>query len=681
MNRLAHETSPYLRQHQHNPVDWYPWGDEALQKAKREQKPIFLSVGYSACHWCHVMEEESFADAETAKLMNEHFVCIKVDREERPDVDEIYMTAVQRMTGHGGWPMSVFLTPQGQPFYAGTYFPPQDRHGMPGFPRVLKHLAELWQNRRDEVLKAGREMQADLQKVLAPAVTAGEPTLAMVETAVKSSATRFDAEHGGFAWAPRYAPKFPHASELAMLLREHARTSDAQALAIVRKTLAEMATGGIYDQLGGGFHRYSVDREWVVPHFEKMLYDNAQLARVYAEAWLVTQDPLHRRIATETLDYLLREMQDPAGGIWSTTDADSEGEEGKFFVWTRGEIEELLGDDAELACAHWGVSDAGNFEGNNVLTLAQTAEELAAAAGLDVATVRARLAAARSKLLARRAERVAPGTDDKILASWNGLALSAFAVGHQVFGDERYLAAARRIAAFLLEQMVVDGRLRRSWRAGDARFDAYLEDYACVADGLLSLFESDFDPRWLAAALQLLGDVRERFGADDGGLWFTAADHEDLVARSRSITESSMPSGAAVAATAFLRAGLLTGDGALYDRGVAVLRSSHELLTKMPIACPSMLLALQLHLGEPREVVIAGEVDEPEVQAFLSRLRAAFPPHHVTALVTRAHAARLVELAPALAGKERIDGEPAAYVCRRGVCEAPVTSAARLVLR
>jgi uncharacterized protein YyaL (SSP411 family) len=680
VNRLARESSPYLRQHQHNPVDWYPWGPEALERSQREQKPIFLSIGYSACHWCHVMEHESFSDPEIARWMNENFVNIKVDREERPDLDEIYMTAVQRMTGHGGWPMSVFLTPDRKPFFGGTYFPPVDRHGMPGFARVLRHLSGLWQDRRADVLRAGDDMAADLAKVLAPPLAPGMPEAGAIAAAAAASRDRFDPEHGGFGWPPRFAPKFPHAVELTLLLRHAGRTGDRQLLDVACRTLTAMARGGIYDQVGGGFHRYSVDREWLVPHFEKMLYDNALLARVYAEAWVATQDPLYRRIATETLDYLLAEMRDPAGGFWSATDADSEGVEGKYFVWTLAELESALGARAALAASHFGVTAGGNFEGHNVLTLARTVDELAADTRRDAAEIEAELGQARRTLYAQRRQRVPPATDDKVLAAWNGLTLAAFAAGHQAFGEPRYLAAAQRLAAFLCERMIVDGRLRRSWRGGEARLAGYLEDHAFVADGLLALFESDFDPRWLAAGLDLLRQTAARFGAPDGGLWFTADDHEALVARSRSATESSTPSGAGVAALALLRAGRLAGDEALYDRGLAVLAANGEVVAKLPAACPSLLLALDFDRADPREIVIAAEPTEPEHAAFLQVVRRLHPPRHVVAVRSVASAARLDELAPALRGKDRIDGRPAAYVCRRGLCSAPVTSPAALKL-
>jgi hypothetical protein len=681
VNRLANETSPYLLQHRHNPVDWYPWGPEALARSKKEDKPIFLSIGYSACHWCHVMEHESFSNPQTSKLMNERFVCIKVDREERPDLDEIYMAAVQRMTGHGGWPMSVFLTPDLKPFFGGTYWPPETRQGMPGFPRVLEHIDTIWKTRREDALNAAEDVAQELGAALKPEQQPGEPTSKMTEAAAADSLRRFDPEEGGFGHPPRHAPKFPHCSELMVLLRHAARTGDAQSRRVVEVTLSKMARGGIYDQIGGGFHRYSVDREWVVPHFEKMLYDNAQLARVYAEAFQLWADPEHKRIACETLDYLLAEMQDESGGIWSTTDADSEGEEGKFFVWSRDEVDKLLGDDARLAAERWGITAAGNFEGKNVLTLAKSFDEIAAATKVDKATVEKKIAAARETLYSKRKTRVAPGTDDKILAAWNGLALSAFAYGHQVFGDERYLAAARRIGEFLWTKMRADGRLLRTWRQGKRGVRGYLEDYAFVADGMLSLFESDFDPKWLQRALELLGTIRKDFRDSDGGLWFTAADHETLIARSKSVMESSTPSGAAVAALAFLRAGLLTGDLGLYDVGLGVLKGNHDMLEKAPSGCPALLVAVEFALSDPKEVVVAGEPGDPGTRALVAKARAAFPPHRVVALVHDGNRAALEKVSEVVKGKGPAGGKAAAYVCKRGVCEAPVTEAEGLAQR
>ena len=643
-NHLQHETSPYLLQHAYNPVDWHPWGKAALARSKELDRPIFLSIGYAACHWCHVMEHESFADPEVAKLMNERFVCIKVDREERPDLDEVYMTAVQAMTGRGGWPMSVWLTPDLRPIYAGTYFPPTDRWGTPGFARVLEHVSKLWTERRGELQKVGTEVAELVARNLAPKLEAGEPQVAFTDAAVAASRARFDAEFGG--WGTE--PKFPHVSELMLLLRHHARTQDATSLQIAEKTLTAMAEGGIYDQIGGGFHRYSTDRRWLVPHFEKMLYDNALLARVYVEAHALTKKPLYARVARETLDYLLREMQHHDGGFFATQDADSEGVEGKFFVWQQAEIEQVLGKaQAALACETYGITAGGNWEHQNVLTMARPERR-----GTP------EIEALRARLLAARRQRIAPATDDKVLAAWNGMAIGAFAYAFQVLGDDRYLAAAQRAGQFVLERMrTKQGRLLRSWRNGEARLMGYLEDYAFVAEGLLVLFESDFSPRWLQGAQALLAIVEQRFrDPQDGSFFFTADDHEVLLARSKSVLESSQPSGVAMAALAFCKLGLLLGDPRLYDLGLQALRANHDWLEKHPSGCPSLLLAVEFHASDPREIVLVGATGPA-----LTKFRTEFPPHRVVIQASQ----ELAALTPLVRDKTK----PGVYVCRRGLCE------------
>jgi uncharacterized protein YyaL (SSP411 family) len=679
VNRLAKETSPYLRQHQHNPVDWYPWGEEALKKAKADQKPIFLSIGYSACHWCHVMEHESFEDAATAKLMNEHFVCIKVDREERPDLDEIYMAAVQAMTGQGGWPMSVWLTPELQPFYGGTYFPPEDMHGRPGFKRVLQALADTWKDRREDLVKASGELTGHLKEALAPRTEPGEVTAKVVSTLVQQSARHYDSVYAGFANPPGYAPKFPHASELGVLLRA-AAAGDKDCLPVAIATLDRMQEGGMYDQLGFGFHRYSTDREWLVPHFEKMLYDNGLLVPVYLEATLLTGEGRHAEIARQCLDYLVREMQDPRGGFWSSQDADSEGVEGRFFVWSRDEVRRLCGDDAAVAILRWGITESGNWEHSNVLSKVRPVADVAKESKRSEAEVEQALERARQKLLASRSKRVHPGTDDKVLVAWNGMAIGALARGYQLLGDKRWLQAAQKAAAFVLEEMVSKGRCRRSWHSGKSQHQGYLEDHAFLCDALLTLFESDFDPRWLEAARELLQTMQQHFrDPADGNFWFTADDHEELLARTKSVSEASTPSGTAMAALSFLRAGLLLGDEELYGIGTAALRANAALLERMPLACPSLVLALQFHLADPREVVIAGEPGDPRTQALLAAVRRQFPPHRVMALVHDGNRKALAALSPVFRDKEPVRSVPAAYVCRRGVCEAPVTDPAKLV--
>lgn len=682
LNRLAKETSPYLLQHQHNPVDWYPWGKEALERAKKEDKVIFLSIGYSACHWCHVMERESFENPKIAALMNEHFVCIKVDREERPDIDEIYMAAVQAMTGQGGWPMSVWMTPELQPFFAGTYYPPEDKMGMPGFPKVMEHVSGLWRDRRDEVRSRSKEVADYLRKTLAAEAAAGEPSLASQETFVKQSLGRFDEEFGGFGNAPAFAPKFPHASELSMLLRYAARAGDKQSLAAAERSLERMAAGGIYDQIAGGFHRYSTDREWLAPHFEKMLYDNSLLAQTYAEAYVLTGKPLYARILRETLDYMLREMRNPEGGFYSTQDADSEGVEGKFFVWTEEEIREILGEDAKLFAAAYDVSAGGNWEGHNILRRVRSDEQLAPEFDLEVAAIGERLQDACARVLAVRLQRIAPGTDDKVLTAWNGMAIAACAKGYQVLGDERYLDAGRAAAEFLFRELWSDGHLLRTWREGTAHLNAYLEDYAFLADALISLFECDFDPAWIEKANLLLAVMESEFRDDsDGSFFFTGDKHEALIARSKSVSESSIPSGVAMATIAFLRAGLITGDERVFEIGYECLRANAQFLESYPIASPGLVLAADFALADPRELVIAGDPGDPSVLAFLESARKQFPYRHVVTLVHPGNRDALAKTVKILGGKEPIDGKPAAYLCRRGVCDTPVTDPAQLQWR
>jgi uncharacterized protein len=665
MNRLQHQTSPYLRQHRHNPVDWMPWGDEALARARREDKPIFLSIGYSACHWCHVMAKESFADPAIAALLNEHFVCIKVDREERPDIDEIYMGAVQAMDQQGGWPLSVWLTPDQKPFYGGTYFPPEDRFGRPGFRRVVESLAKAFRERRQDVERGAGELSAHLAKALAPAPKPGEPTADLLAKVLPQAQQRFDAEHGGFGQPPHWAPKFPPASELQALLRLGEPAADA----IVGKTLSHMARGGLYDQLGGGFHRYSTDREWLVPHFEKMLYDNALLVPCLIEAHERTGEPLFGEVARETLQWMAREMLSAAGGFHATTDAQSEGVEGKYFVWSWPELTRVLGDDAAAAAAVFGASEGGNWEGTNVLWLPR---------GRPAGEGRAAYESARARLLRARGERVPPATDDKVVAAWHGFAISAFATGARAFGDEQFLATAQRAADFACRELIAGGRACRAWHSGAARSRGCLDDQAGLALGLLDLFEADPDPRWLAAAESLLRELVQHFGAEDGGFWFTADDHGELLTRTKNVHEGSTPSGAALATTALLRAGLLLGDEALYERGVAALRQAHAVLSASPAAAPSLVVALQFHLGEPREVVVVGPPGDAATQALLAVANGPSRLGHVLVHLHAGNRAALEQRSPVFRGKDLVDGRPAAFVCRRGVCQLPVTEAAAL---
>jgi hypothetical protein len=660
-NRLARETSPYLLQHAHNPVDWYPWGEEAFARAKAEDKPILLSVGYSACHWCHVMERESFENPDIAAVMNRHFVSVKVDREERPDVDHIYMQAVQSMTGQGGWPMTVFLTPDGTPFYGGTYFPPADRHGLPGFPRLLEALADAWKSRRGEVAESGRQLAGSLGQ---EARLRGAGTLLTDEilfSAFQGVSAQFDEEHGGLGGAP----KFPQAMIWEFVLRFARRNNNPYARRMVHTTLVRMARGGIYDQLGGGFARYSVDPVWLVPHFEKMLYDNAQLASLYLHAWLAFGDPEMRRIAEETLDYVLREMTDPAGGFYSAQDADSEGHEGKFFVWTADEIRAVLGDDADAALAYWGVDRGSNFEGKNILWLPGEPDP-------------ERAREWRRKLFEARERRVKPGRDDKVLAAWNGLMARAFAEAGRALGRADYLAAARRNAEFVLGSMRVDGRLLRTWKGGQAKLKGYLEDYAMVAAALLELYEATFDRLWLDEA-RGLGDEMLRLFWDEsaGGFFDTGADHERLIVRPRNLYDNAVPCGSSVAVEALLRLAALTGEERYEKHAVAALRPMGDLLGRHPTAFGRFLCALDFHLGPRVEVALIAPRAHDETAPLAEEVFGRFLPNLVAAGMVSGRAAEAAGV-PLLEGRAAIDGKPTAYVCRNYACELPVTDRAAL---
>jgi hypothetical protein len=645
-NALAGETSPYLLQHQHNPVDWLPWGATALARARELDRPLLVSIGYSACHWCHVMERECFEVAEIAQLMNEHFVCVKVDREERPDVDAIYMEAVQAMTGHGGWPLNVFITPEQVPFYAGTYFPPQPRQGMPSWPMVLGAVAEAWDKRRDEI----REQSATIAGRLAGAArlkpTAGPVDAGILDEAVQSLAAHFDAVNGGWGTAP----KFPAASTIEFLLRR-----DETAMAL--QTLRSMASGGIYDQIGGGFARYSVDAHWTVPHFEKMLYDNALLARAYLHGWQVSGDASLRRTAEETLDWALREMAGPEGAFYSALDADSEGVEGKFYVWSIDELHAVLGDDADAAIAWFGATERGNFEGANILESRGPEPE---------PEVRERI---RAELLAVRVQRVWPGLDDKRLTAWNALMISALAEAGAVLERDDYLTAARRAAAFVLEEMRESGppaRLLRTYNAGEAKLNAYLEDHAFLLEALLTLYEATFEPRWFAAARELADTMIERFADPEGGGFFqTSSDHEQLVTRRKEIDDSPIPSGQSGAAFGLLRLAAITGEAGYEEHAASVLRLFAGLLSRSALGFGHLLQALDFQLARVREVALVGDHLAPLARV----VRGEFRPHLVLAGGDGADAAGIA----LLEGRGPVDGAPAAYVCEHFSCRAPVT--------
>ena len=672
-NRLAHESSPYLLQHANNPVDWHPWGEEALRKAKTENKPIFLSIGYAACHWCHVMEHESFEDAETAEILNRHFVSIKVDREERPDLDAIYMEAVVGMTGNGGWPMSVWLTPDGVPFYAGTYFPKTSRYGMPSFKQVLTALAEAWVNEPEKIEHTRQsllEFYARQQQALSETATALDPDLA--EAVVQALNNAFDQAHGGWG----RAPKFPQPMTIEFLLRHAHRTGDERARRMIDQTLTAMAHGGMYDQLGGGFHRYSTDARWLVPHFEKMLYDNSQLARAYLHAWQWSGNPLYRRIAVETLDYVAREMTHPAGGFYSTQDADSEGEEGKFFVWSADEVWDLLGPEAVLFGDVYDVTRAGNWEGHNILHVARPVEAVAHAHGLDVAALEHILGECRRKLFARREQRVKPGRDEKVLTAWNGLMLAAFAEAARALGRDDYRQIAIRNADFLLRELRgPNGRLFRAWKDGHgAGLNGYLEDYTHLAEGLIELYQTTFDARWFVAARELMDAALDHFQAEDGSFYDTSDDHEQLVTRPRDLQDNAVPSGNAMATTVLLKLGAYTGEARYVEIAESLLGRLQASIPRYPTAFGQWLIAHDLAVNAPQEVALVGDPGAPDTQALLQVVFDGFRPNQVAALKKPGASSPI----PLLEGREPIGGRATAYVCRRFACQMPVTEPADL---
>jgi len=683
-NHLAGETSPYLLQHADNPVDWYPWGEEAFERARAENKPVLVSIGYSSCHWCHVMEHESFEDPAIAQLMNEHFVCIKVDREERPDVDELYMSAVQVLGLGGGWPLNVFVTPDGRPFWGGTYFPPDSRYGRPGWPDVLRQLAAAWETQRDAVDRQAQQLVGALAQGSAFELQEELPEEHLLAEARDRLVGAFDEENGGFGGAP----KFPPCLSLRFLLRRHARTGDAEALHVVDVTLRRMAAGGIHDHLAGGFHRYSVDERWLVPHFEKMLYDNAQLARVYTEAWQVTGEELFARVARGTLDYVLREMTEPEGGFRSATDADSDGREGAYFVWTKPQLEELLGEDAGLFARAYGVTDQGNFVDphhppapgeprQSVLHLPVPVEELARREDLEREELEERLAKDRAVLLRHRTERVPPLLDDKVLASWNGLMIGTLAYAGRVLDEPRYTDAAERAARFVLDRMrTPDGRLLRTSRAGEAKIPAFLEDYAFLASALLDLYETTFDLAWFREARTMAAEMNRLFGDDARGGWrHTGTDAEGLAAEIVSPTDGSIPNANAVAASVMVRLATLTGDDSAWKRADKAVRLFREPMERYPQATVGLLLALDGLLHEDGEVAFVGDPETPAMRELMRPARSAFLPGTAFALLDPARAGEAEREIPLLAGKTLVDGAGAAYVCRDFACRAPVTTA------
>ncbi|SFI18872.1 thioredoxin domain-containing protein [Planctomicrobium piriforme] len=673
-NRLAQETSPYLLQHAHNPVDWHPWGDEAFAKAAAENKPIFLSVGYSACHWCHVMERESFENEGIAAYLNEHYVSIKVDREERPDVDQIYMSAVQLITRRGGWPMSVFLTPEKKPFYGGTYWPPTSRMGMPGFRDILVKLHDYWVNKRDEVENSADQLVGAIDDLAAPEFVSAELNPETIQQATAALVQSADRVHGGFGGAP----KFPHAMDIRVLLRGWKRFGDDNALQTALLTLSKMAHGGIYDHLGGGFHRYSTDAFWLVPHFEKMLYDNALLVPAYLEAFQISRDAGYATVVRETLDYVLREMTAPEGGFYSTQDADSEGVEGKFFVWTEKEILEVLGPlDGELFNDCYDVSPRGNWEGHSILNRPRGWSELAALHGMPLEDLEARLKGSRETLLRVRGERVWPGRDDKILSGWNGMMIAAFAQASLVLDEPRYREAAVKGCEFVLGQMRDGaGRLLHSWKEGRARFAAYLDDYACLIDGLVETFQASGRVDFLDAAQQLAEDAIEHFAdKEQGGFFYTANDHEQLITRTKDSQDNATPSGNGMMATALLKLARLTSRADLEESAVRTLDYLSGLLAEHPRAAGQALIALDALLGPSPEIVISDAGDGLADQ-LARKVWDAFLPNKVYARRSKSDASTL-EL---FAGKES-GATSQLFLCDRGACQTPVSDLAEAELK
>ncbi|HEX7175005.1 MAG TPA: thioredoxin domain-containing protein [Pyrinomonadaceae bacterium] len=677
-NRLADETSPYLLQHAHNPVDWYPWGDEAIEKARSENKPILLSIGYSACHWCHVMERESFEDEKIAGLMNEHFVNIKVDREERPDLDQIYMNAVQLMQRHGGWPLTVFLSPDLVPFFGGTYFPPEDRHGMPGFPRILSHLADAYRTRQSEIAEGAAELLDELRRMSMTRESDEPLTVSILDDAARAVAKTFDPRHGGFGGAP----KFPAPMTLDFLLRTHRRTRDPHLLEIVTHTCRKMAFGGIYDQLGGGFHRYSTDAHWLVPHFEKMLYDNALLSRLYLHAYQATGDELFKRIVEETLDYVVREMTDPSGSFYSTQDADSEGIEGKFFVWDEAELKDLLGeDDARLFSTFYNVTDEGNFEEENILNVTRPAEAVAADAGVSVEKLDEVLRRGREVLFAARERRVKPGRDEKVLTAWNALMLEGFAEASATLGREDYRAVAERNAQFILENLKDGEHLLHVYKDGRAKHKGFLDDYAYFVSALVTLYETTGTLRWLQEATALCEKMIDEFwDEEEGGFFYAGRSGEQLIVRTKDFFDNATPAGNSVAADALVRLSLLTANEDYRRRATTIFRVTRDALTRHPSAFGQLLGALHFHISAPKEIAIISGSDTEAGESLLREVWGRYIPDKVVAQAREGdeESARII---PLLQERPALGGRATAYVCQNYSCRQPVTDARELALQ
>ncbi len=670
-NRLATETSPYLLQHAHNPVDWYPWGEEAFAKARAADKPILLSVGYSACHWCHVMAHESFENTHIAALMNTLFINIKVDREERPDVDEIYMHAVQMLTGRGGWPMTVFLTPEGKPFYGGTYFPPEDRHNIPAFPRVLTGIARAYREKPTEVTQSTEEILSRLAQLARREPTTQPFDESVVERAVAGLAQHYDETYGGIG----RAPKFPNTSVFALFLRYAHATGQQRYLDMATRTLRKMAQGGIYDHLGGGFHRYSVDERWLVPHFEKMLYDNALLVRLYLEGYQASGDPFFRQVVEETLAYVEREMVSPEGGFYSTQDADSEGVEGKFFVWGQDEVMRTLGEEAgEIFCRYYDVTGSGNFEGKNILHPTLDVDQLARLFRREADDVKQVIGRAKDRLFAVREQRVRPGRDEKILTSWNGLMISAFAEAYKVLGTPGYLEVARRGIRFIQTALSREGCLLRTYKDGQAKFNAYLDDYACFSAALLDVSEATFEPEYLDGAVAVSDVLLDRFwDGQEGGFFFTSSDHEKLISRPKPAFDGSVPSGNSVAASVLLRLHYATGRQDYLTKAETIFRLFYDGLEQNPFGFSTLLCGLDFYLRRPKEIVLLGDSTAPETASLLRNIHGRFLPNKTLRCFDPARPPRH-GLPSVLEGKTRVGDQLTAYVCHDFACSLPVTS-------
>jgi hypothetical protein len=669
-NRLAAEASPYLRQHAKNPVDWYPWGQEALSRSKVEDKPILLSIGYSACHWCHVMAHECFENREIARLMNQDFINVKVDREERPDLDDIYQKAAQVFLGRGGgWPLTMFLTPDQEPFYGGTYFPPEPRHNLPGFSEVLRGVVEAYRNHREDVSKNVEKVKTGLLRVGTPQPSTDPLTDRLLDEAAESLGQFFDPVHGGFG----EGPKFPTVPPLSLLLHQTARTKEASYQELVLLQLRTMAAGGIYDHLGGGFHRYSVDGQWLIPHFEKMLYDNAQLVRIYLDGWRLTKESRFREVVEETLEYVCRELAHPDGPFYAAQDADSEGREGAYFTWEQGEILSLLGADvAEEFCRHYGVTENGNFEGTNVLNrLGGTQPSPEALQSLQTAKV---------KLLAARECRMKPQRDDNILTSWNAMMVSAYLDAFQTFGVPAYLTAAERALTFLLDYAVENGRVYRAVAGGKGRLNGYLDDAACLAAALLDAFETTSHRWYLEQAREVTGHLLERYWDEEaGGCFYTSRDHEALLHRMKSGTDSAIPSGNATVASVLLRLFSFTREQKYYDRAEHLFRVFRNVMEQNAYGSSAMLCSLDWYLTTPREIVVLGTRGDARTESLLSTVHQRYLPNRAVLVADNSRRGGESDL-PLTIGKTSVNGQATVYVCQRQTCSSPLTENRQLEL-